>query len=78
MSFEKEPCSHLVIMMGKITGSLSDEDFRVYHCIKCGFPVLAAPVMKFKHNAAAKKIFAKIAEEINDELPKLDSFQKPV
>lgn len=64
-----QPCSHPTTIVAKTSGKYSDEDVRTHICLTCGFPVLVAPVSKFKSNAEAIKFFKKIQSEI--ELPHL-------
>lgn len=64
-------CSHIALIKARIKGEFSDKDVTAFVCSACGFPFLAAPMRKFKHNPEALKFFEKIAEEVKLDLPSL-------
>lgn len=73
-----EGCPHVAIVMARFKnakgeivngGEWSDNDVKGYVCMRCGFPMMAAPVRKFKNNPEATKFFAKIQEEYQLDLP---------
>lgn len=44
-----------------------------YFCNVCALGFLTSPIEKFKHNANAKKFFAKVANDIKNNIPELPS-----
>lgn len=71
-------CPHVALVMARFRngrgevingGEWSDKDVKGYICMHCGFPMMAAPVRKFKNNIEAYRLFEEMQKEYQLDLP---------